>query len=272
MFGRNTGKPLKGPTMGAHTILGNLISEPVELWLALLDERVAQFTLHGIAVSTTRNLKTHINAYVCFCTKYKLDPFPADTLQLCRYVAYLTDTHDSTDSIKNYVSGVCTLHMLMGFEAPAISEYLYQLTIKGIRCNKALVVWQAEPVTPEILVQCVRNVNAQEGKELTTWLAILVGFYVMVHKSNLVPTSAATFDASQQFTCGNIVKTHYGDEAWIYWSKTIQFHDRCLQLPILPNPDVRICPVFGWTCYLGQYLQPGINLPLGILTRAGIMS
>ena len=194
----------------------------------VLDEKLAHYTLHGLAVSTTRNLKTHINAYVCFCMKFGLNPFPADVLQMRRYVTHLSDTHRSVDLMCNYVSGVRTLHLLMGFDALVTSEYLYQLTIKGIRRIKNHMVKQAEAVTPEILAEFAQWVNAQDGRELAAWMALIVGFYVMVRKSNLVPNTVNTFNPAQQFTWGSFVRTVYGSEAHIYWSKTIQFHDRCL--------------------------------------------
>ena len=79
-----------------------------------LDVVVAQHTLHGLAVSTTRNLKTHVNAYVSFCSKYGLAMFRADSLQMQRYIAHLGESHESVDSMKDYMSGVRTLHFLLG--------------------------------------------------------------------------------------------------------------------------------------------------------------
>ena len=32
--------------------------------------------------------------------------------------------------------------------------------------------------------------------------------------------------------------------ARVYWSKTIQFHDKCLDILMLPNPDLRLCPIY----------------------------
>ena len=209
--------------------------------------------------------KNSINTYVCFCMKYGLNPFPADILQMRRYVTHLSDMHCSVDSMHNYVSGVHTLHLLMGFEAPAVSEYLYELTVKGIRRVKNHVVKQAEAVTQEILADCAQWINAQNGRELVAWTALLAGFYVMVRKSNLVPKTVNMFNPAQQFTWANFIRMVYGYEARIYWSKTIQFHDRCLQVPILPNPDIRICLCSGWTYCLVYHLPGLINLPLGIM-------
>ena len=235
--------------------------------LEVLDGKVAVYTIHGLAVSTTRNLKTHINAYVLFCTKYNLYPFPADGLQMRRYAAHLGDTLKSVDSIKNYISEVRTLHLLMDFPPPPCQEYLYQLTIKGMHRDKAHVVRQAALVTPELLAECAKWVNAADGKELAAWTALLIGFYVMVRKSNLVPDSGATFNPMQQFTRGNFIKTHYGYEARIYWAKTIQFHDRCLVVPVLPNLDLRICPVFWLDVLFGAVPASVVDPAFGYVVK-----
>ena len=167
--------------------------------LQQLDCKVAHHTLHGLAVSTTRNLKTYINTYVS-CNKFNLPMFPADVLQMRRYVTHLGETHESVDSIKNYVSGVRTLHILLEFPAPVHDDYLYQLMVKGLRRGKGHAVRQAPPVTPDLLAQCAQFVDASDGKQLAAWTVLLIGFYVMIRKSNLVPNSSVTFNPAQQFT------------------------------------------------------------------------
>ena len=79
--------------------------------------------------------------------------FPASPFQMCRYLQYLSEFHSTVDSSKNYVSGVRTLHHLLGLQPPACNDYLYKLTIQGIRRSKAHAVRQSEAMTPELLVQ-----------------------------------------------------------------------------------------------------------------------
>ena len=163
------------------------LSDLVSILLKHLDQRVAQHTLHGLAVTTTRNLKTHINTYVQFCSKYQLLMFPADALQMQRYLTHLSEMHKSVDSMKNYMCGVCTLHLLLGFEPPPYDDYLYQLTVKGLRCDKGHAIRQATGMRPELLVACSLYVDPMDGWQLAAWVVLLIGFYVMVRKSNLVP-------------------------------------------------------------------------------------
>ena len=105
-----------------------------------MDQRVAQHTLHWLDISLARNLKIHINAYVLFCNEYSLIMFPTDVLQMHRYATHLSEMCKSVDSIKNYICGVRTLHLLLGFVALPYEDYLYQLMIQGLRQDKAHVV------------------------------------------------------------------------------------------------------------------------------------
>ena len=139
----------------------------------------------------------HINSYVNFCTHYYYDVFPVDSLQARRYLQYLSYFHKTVDSSKGYVSGMRSLHEIFRFEPPE-GDYLYHLTVNGIRRDKAHVVKQAAPLTPEILVGMYGRVDFRCGVQVATWTALLIGFYLLLRKSNLVPDSAVGFDCTKQ--------------------------------------------------------------------------
>ena len=84
---------------------------------------------------------------------------------------------------------------------------------------------------------------------------MLMGFYLLLRKSNLVPESDKGFTRVKNLARGNFYrfKNHYVVK--IYWCKTIQFGNRTLDIPLLPNPDRRICPVFWLDTYFN--LVPG---------------
>ena len=143
------------------------------------------------------------------------------------------------------------LHKIFGFELPSADDYLYQLTVSGIRRDKGHVVCQASPMTPKLLVSMSQFVNLQDGVQYACWIAIS-GFYLLFHKANLVLDTCVTFDPTKQVTRLNLVYMKDCYIAWVYWAKTIQYHDRCLEIPMLPNPDLRLCPVFWLDRYLSS--------------------
>ena len=218
--------------------------ELYELRLRQLDKRMLNSTKHGMAPNSQKNFKMHITTYVKFCTFYNLDMFPADILQERRYLQYLSEFHQSVDSSKSYVGGMRALHEMFGFKPPTAFNYLYQLTVNGIRRIKGHVVKQASPVTPELLPQIAERVNVNSQVQFTAWVAILSGFYLLFRKSNLVPDSSVLFDGHKQLTQQNFICMKDCYVARVYWAKNIQFHDRCLEIPMLPNPDLHLCLVF----------------------------
>ena len=221
----------------------NIVVDVFAQRLARLDRKMSSSTLHGLALSSQRNFKTHVSAYVTFCTYYGLNLFPADELQTRQYVQHLSEFHKSVDSSKGYVSSMKSLHEIFGFTPPS-TDHLYQLTVNGIRRDKGHVVCQSAPVTPQMLADVALMVNTNDGVQLASWVAILAGFYLLFRKSNLVPDTCVTFSPHRQLTRSNFVRMKDCYVVKVYWSKTIQFFDRCLEIPLLPNPDLRLCPVF----------------------------
>ena len=220
--------------------------------LELLHRRMSSSTSHGLAPSSQCNFKTHVLMYVEFCTYYGLELFPADVLQKCRYLQYLSEFHKNVDSSKSYVRGMRSLHEIFGFEPPPSDNYMYQLTVSDIRRIKNHVVKQAQPITPEILADMAEHVDLFNEEQLVAWATILTGFHMFLRKSNLVPDSVVCFNPRKQLVRQNLVRMKDCYIAWVYWSKTIQFHEKCLDIPMLPNVDWRLCPVFWLDLYLAN--------------------
>ena len=154
-----------------------LFAAPVHK-LQKLDADLASSTSRGIADSSAKGLKTHINKYVDFCQEYDLYLFSPEVLQFRRYLQHLTKTHNSPDSMRNYISGAKSLYLIMGHQPPEISDYLYRLTLRGITRDKGHTPKQAQPVTPQMLVELYHWVDLQEPVQLVSWTATLVGFYM----------------------------------------------------------------------------------------------
>ena len=223
-----------------------------QLRLEDLDRRMSSSTKHGLAPSSQRNFKTQVTMYVNFCTYYGLDLFPADVLQERRYLQYLSEFHKSVDSSKSYIGGMRSLHEIFGFKPPPYDDYLYQLMVSGIRRLKGHVVKQATPLTQEILAGMVELVDIFDGVQLAAWVAIITGFHTLFHKSNLVPDTAASYDMNKQLARRNLFCLKDCYIARVFWAKTIQFHDKCLDIPLLVNLDWRLCPVFWLDLYLAN--------------------
>ena len=64
----------------------------------------------------------------------------------------------------------------------------------------------------------------------------------MSRKSNLVPDSVAKFDSSKQLCRNNVIVEEDFLRVQIFWSKTIQFGQRKLDIPLVKIDNSPLCP------------------------------
>ena len=224
-------------------IIGNVISAAVAL--AQLDLQVAVTKGEAVKESTKKNLLTQLNAYQKFCDRYMLQYFPCDNRQLCRFGQHLSGTFESPDAVGNYLSRLCTMIALLGLEVPDVKDRQMHMFSVGLRRIMQHAVKQAAPVTPQILARLSKVVNYKDRIEVIAWTAVLVGFYMSLRKSNLVPEAMDRFNPEQQFRRQDV---NVGlDRAMMFeikWTKTIQFRQKLLRVPVLPAQNKAVCPVF----------------------------
>ena len=232
-----------------------------------LDLQVAQTKSQSVKDSTKKNLLCHLRAYEKFCDRFLIDYFPCDNTQLCRFGEYLKNTFDSPEAVSNYISGIRTCLALMGWEVPSPQDRQMQMFLQGLRRTMIDAVKQAAPITPELLTRLSKVVKYSDTVELVAWVGTLLGFYMFLRKSNLVPDNRESFNKEQQFSRADVSLLGI-DKAMMFeirWSKTIQHKQKILRLPVLPANNKAICPVF-WVHYLitkipGQREDPVLMLP-----------
>ena len=144
------------------------------------------------------------------------------------------------------MSGIRTCLALLGLPIPDVNDRQMKMFTTGLKRVMPHAVKQAEPVTPEILLRISKVVNYRDQVELVVWTALLLGFYMFLRKSNLIPDTMETFNKAEQF-CRSDISLLGLDKAMmidIRWSKTIQYKQKILRVPVLPAKNKAICPVF----------------------------
>ena len=209
----------------------------------------------GCAVknSTKKNISTQLTAYENFTNRYEIEPFPTSNQNLCRFGQHLVSDKGftSADSVNNYLSGIRTCHTILGLEPPNIKEKQMQWFMQGLKRVLIHEVRQAAPITPEMLLCMSSVISYTDQVEVVAWVATLIGFSMFLRKSNLVPESMTTFDGECQFRRSdfNIVDPLSPMVVDVRWSKTNQFKQRVLKVPVLPVRNKAICPVL-WAQYM----------------------
>jgi hypothetical protein len=127
------------------------------------------------------------------------------------------------DSIRNYISGVKTLHLLLSYNIDHINSYLLNLSLRGFNRLHPRSVNRAEPITLHILRSIHAFSDFSDQDNIVYWCLFLFAFFLVARKSNLVPTNSSDIVKGiySNTTCikyfGNYILVHFN------WSKTIQF-------------------------------------------------
>lgn len=114
------------------------------------------------------------------------------------FAKFLGRSFKSVESVKNFVSGVKTLHHVLDIKFP--SENLYQLNMvfKGMARKSHHLPKKALPMTPQILREMAIFLNVDSPIDATYWCLFLFLFFLMSRKSNMVPGLHAEFDPDKQ--------------------------------------------------------------------------
>ena len=200
-------------------------------------------TSSAFASSTNKNLRVQWESFILFCLYFERQFLPASTNTLQLYAQFLSRSFRSVDSIRNYISGVKTMHSIMGVSVEHINTYLLNLSLKGLSRLNPHIVKRAEPMTVEILIAIHDYLNNGNKDNAVYWCLFLFAFFLLARKSNLVPTSRQDIE-NGKFLNKDCVK-YFTDYILVHfdWSKTIQFGERTVVCPLIRLRDERICPV-----------------------------
>ena len=154
----------------------------------------------------------------------------------------------SPDSVGNYLSGMRTMLALVGMEVPDTKNKQMHMFTTGLKRVMDHIVKQAAPMTPQLLVRMSRVVKYTDKIEVIAWTATLLGFYMFLRKSNLVPEAMDKFDPLHQFRRMdiNLLGLDRAMMCEVRWTKTLQNRQKILRFPVLPADNKAICLVF-WT-------------------------
>lgn len=144
-----------------------------------------------------------------------------------------------------------------GFPQVDSREATLSMFLRGIEAELAMPIRQSKPVTPIILAQIYRHVNLIDLEQIVAYTALLIGFYLFLRSGNLVPESMGKFQPGKQLTRGHVSHWEQLTLVEIHWSKTIQYKQKVLRLPLIPSKIKQICPVY----WLNKVLQliPGTS-------------
>ena len=136
-----------------------------------------------------------------------------------------------------------TLHKILEASTQGFSGIKLKLTLQGLRRNNKHVPQQAAPITPTILQNMYNNLNFEIEKDRVFWAVILLSFFLLFRKSNLVPDKKFGFNPDRQLTWSDVNFQEGQVTVTIRWTKTNQYRDEVLTFPLKEMRGSQLCPV-----------------------------
>ena len=149
------------------------------------------------------------------------------------------------DHIKNLFTSIKLMHRALDKDFPE-DDFQVDSTLKAIKRLLSGTPFQTLPITPEILIKMYLFVDIRDPEQLAIWCSFLTGFRCLLRKSNLVPNTLSTFDSVTGLSRSKIFIPEDDDVALVYlnWSKTNQFGNREMVVPMVADSVRALDPVF----------------------------
>ena len=206
-----------------------------------LDLEVASLRASTFAESTRRTYQSQQSLYLRFCASLNIDPVPISPCNLGRYIAFL-GTKLSYSSVRQYLNAVRIMHLDEGYSNP-LSDNLYLTSIlKCMRRQKGDGINQKLPITDIILRGILAVLNFGNPFDICFWAACLVAFFSFFRKTNLLIPVPHQFDPSKHLCVSDVRFSPTGAVLSARWSKTFQFKQRTLLIPLPRMAGSPFCP------------------------------
>lgn len=196
-----------------------------------------------------------------FCSSHNLLAMPASTLTVARFMTFLACTCKFS-TINNYLSLLIVLHKYHRFPAEFRGTFYIQLVIRGLRRILGDEPCQSIPLSPEQLLQCYRTIEGKDSLENACWAAIILCFRILLRKSNVLPEQAKVPYPMHIIRRKDAQFYNWGMVLTVFASKTIQFKERRLEIPVFSMGQSPLCAVrllrehFEKLKYLGSPEDP----------------
>ena len=189
-----------------------------------------------------------MRAYLLYCRHYGLDPVPATgitDLALSGFIFFLVRDQKAFSTVKTYLSmGPRVLQQLrLGTWTPNAERPMVLHTLRAARRALGDAPQAKLPITPAMLRAFAAQLDLNDPSSVVLYTSFLVAFFAFLRKSNLVPGKASDFNNRLVLRRSDVTFDADG-RAWLTLraTKTIQFHERTITLPLALLADTTICP------------------------------
>lgn len=279
--------PALPPTAAPSSPLYPATQGPAPITRAAVDLRVQHLSSIAYAGNTQRSFGTAGRAFDRFLRECDIiiGPSGISDDDLARFVAWLEaqPSIKSASTVDNYISnGARRYHQERGLPFPPLKHrHAVHVALRGMR--KSLVdgtgTNQKLPITVPLLRQFRQHLFLGNPEHRCVWTALLCGFYALLRKANLAARTRGSSGGGApspsraappcKYTGGVLRRCDVSirrrdhssvEDTWLvlHNTKTIQFGERTLELPLPTIPGDALCP----TAALHLYMAATSDRPL----------
>ena len=184
---------------------------------------------------------SQLQAYLNFCAHYQFSPFAVSKRVFLAYLVFLSHSLVSYWSLLNYINILKHINNALGADLSFMSDYDCFLTQQGLR----------RVMTIDILLRIFQSFQPCYVFHACMRAAFLVTFFSFLRISSLVLYTLSEVHSSASFFLRrrDITFTASGAYLQVFKTKTIQFKQKILEIPLPVIPNSILCPVTALTTY-----------------------
>ena len=196
-------------------------------------------------------MRTQLNAYLFFCDYCAFNPFPVSKQSYLAYLAFLSKSLSCYRSLVNYVNILKHINKLLGADCSFMHDYdafLTQWVLCRIMDDSVRVT---HLVTVDILLNVFQHFDWSNQLHICMHALFLVAFFSFLWISNLVSYTLAYCHSDNAYFLRRQDVSFTASRAVlrVYRTKTIQFKQRVLEIPLPFIPNSVLCPVTALKYY-----------------------
>lgn len=224
-----------------------------------LKSRCSLTSAQAFAPGTWSNIKSHGDSYLKFCDSFFIRPFPISEVNVTPFLQLYSESASVRcfNTVANVLSSIKTLSKMNGYMPTDVELFHIDLFMRGLKRNMGSYVHQMLPVTPHLLAKLYKCLDFSNSFYICMWSAMLVMFYSFFRKSNVLPMSRSTYDSSKQMSRSLVMCYEDYLLVRVTWSKTIQYCQQTLYIPLSSVPGSILCPVAAYNNLLKAVPVPG---------------
>lgn len=135
------------------------------------------------------------------------------------------------------------MHLEMDLPNPMMGNFHLSSVLRGMRRKLGDSSQSKHPITPNDLKAIRSQLDQHSPIDLQVWAIALVLFFGLLRKASVLPTASTVHDTSRILTRDDVTFHQWGAMLTVRTTKTIQFQERALQIPLPRMQGHMFCPV-----------------------------